>query len=896
MAEAERLVTAGKWADAERVLQPIAAVEEQNFRAYLLLGQARYKLGKLSDAARSLTTARMLRPADAQAAGLLGDVRYAQGDFQRAVQAYEQARANGADDAQTCYRLGLAYQRLGRTVDAQRTLYSAALQFPSDAPTIAALARVDLELGRASEAAYWFKKATALKPTDTGLFHEMIDALIKAGSLLSAQTELKSHLAAHPNDAEALRALAVVYTGLGLSVEARGVYARLQEIGALTQADRQALFANLIGGALWEKALAQYAYLIRSQDSDIHDAAGGAYAQLGRYDDAAAALLRAEALSPSRKRMRMLAGIYAAAGRHEQAYGLYSDLLADGNDPELIAAAAGSALKAGRVADGVALLNLLAATDPDSSGLRQLVAETAERAGDLREALKQWSIAAELESDEGQTARLALARIAAAAGYRTWALEQLGRLDPAGLSAGQLIEVALLANDLADGGAATKAAAAVLEADGARAEQYAAAGDLLLRWSAVDRGGRLPQRYTAAPSSTALADVYARWLIATGDPRKALSVSKRALAVDPRSPLLCATALEAGEAAGLWGPLADILTVALGEKADNPAAADALRLAWTKGYGVERAAAEMSALARLHPDSAALASAAGRALKEAGQWAAAAEYYTNLVDQHGRAAAAEAAECYIRDGRLAEARDVLVHSIPKTPGSETIASLAESAPLDAALDILTQDPGGVLYYITVAKLFAAADRAIEGIAFFDGLATGQHIAPARVAKAYLLYWKGDYPQAISDLQSLPASVSADPDAALLLAWAYLGAGNYVAAGGTAYGVISEDIVIRRGVHEVAGQAAKGMGDAEGALEHFCLALSTNPRSAVAADGIKELCRLRLVPYNSVRRELTQVYRYSEDPDPILQLAHGLSQLPGYERLGRWAGDRAETAR
>ncbi len=894
MAEAERLIASGKWADAERVLQPIAAADGQNFRAYLLLGQARYKQGNLADAARSLTTARMLRPDDADAARLLGDVRYAEGDLRRAVQAYEQARANGADDAQTWYRLGLAHQRLGRAVDAQQTLYAAALRFPTDAPIIAALARVDLELGRASEAAYWFKKATALKPSDTGLFREMIDALIQAGSLLTAQTELKSYLANHPNDAEALRSLARVYTGLGLSVEARDIYTKLQGIGALTQADRAALFANLIGGALWEQALAQYAHLVGSRDANIHDAAAGACAQLRRYDDAAAALLRAEAISPASSRRRMLAGIYSAAGRHEDAYRLYSDLLGNGNDTELIAATAGSAMKAGRSTEAIALLNLLAATDPDSSGLRQLVAETAERAGDLREALKQWSVAAELQTPDGQTSHLALARIAAAAGYRTWALEQLARLDLSRLPPEQLTGVALLANDLADGATVVKAATRVLEADGAEAAHYAAAGDMLLRWNSADRAGRLAQRYAAAQSDTALAEVYARWLIATGDPRKALSVCKRALSADPQSPFLCAATLDAGAAAGLWGPLADIFTVALGDKADNAVAADFLRLTWEKSHGVERAAEEMDALARLHPGSTALASAAGHALKEARRWAEAAEYYKSLVGKHGRSAAVEAADCYVRDGRLAKARNLLLQAIPDTAGKETIVRLAESAPLDAALELLTQQPGSVLYYLTVAKLFAAADQTSEGLAFFERLAAAERVPQAHVARAYLLYWKRDYAQAINDLQGLPSSVAADPDAALLLAWAYLGAGNYVAAKTTAYGVISDDVVTQRGVYEVAGQAAMKMGDAEGALDHFCLALSAGSRSAVAADGIRELCRTRMVPYSSIRRQLTQVYRYSEDPDPILQLARGLSQLPGFERLERWVRDRAST--
>ena len=242
-------------------------------------------------------------------------------------------------------------------------------------------------------------------------------------------------------------------------------------------------------------------------------------------------------------------------------------------------------------------------------------------------------------------------------------------------------------------------------------------------------------------------------------------------------------------------------------------------------------------------------------------------------------------------------RDALVAVRLKVDGGkiEEIEHLYDRDVDPAALELLTQQPGSVLYYLTVAKLFAAADQTSEGIAFFERLAGVERVPQAHVARAYLLYWKRDYAQAINDLQGLPTSIAADPDAALLLAWAYLGAGNYVAAKATAYGVISGDVVTQRGVYEVAGQAAMGMGDAEGALDHFCLALSAGSRSAVAADGIRELCRMRMVPYSSIRRQLTQVYRYSDDPDPILQLARGLSLLPGYERLERWVRDRASTA-
>jgi len=244
LAQAEKLIAAGQWAEAEQALLPLVAAAPGSFEAHLLLGQARYKQGKLSAAADSLSIARSLQPQNVPAVQLLGYVRFAQKHYATAGALLKYAVEHGASDALTRYRLGLAYQHTGETKQALDVFYRAVVRYPEEVPIVAALARLESKQGEHGKASYWFRKAVALRPDSTALFYEMIDALMASENYLRAQSELKQRLTRRPQDTECWHRLGEVYEKLGLSIAAQDVYLRLQTMGALRASEARSLLAS----------------------------------------------------------------------------------------------------------------------------------------------------------------------------------------------------------------------------------------------------------------------------------------------------------------------------------------------------------------------------------------------------------------------------------------------------------------------------------------------------------------------------------------------------------------------------------------------------------------------------------------------------------------------------
>ncbi len=895
LSQAEKLIAAGKWAEAEQALAQITAADPGNFKAHLLLGQARYKQGKLSLAAANLRMASHLRPDSVEAVQLLGYVRFAQDNYSDAIALLKSAIDRGGDNALTRYRLGLAYQRSGQHAKARVSFHAAALKYPKDVPILAALARLESRLGHTSEAAYWYRKAVALRPNDVSLFYEMTGALMAAENYLRAQVALKSYLAEHPNDAAGWRKLADVYEKLGLSLEAQAVYLKLEEMGALRAQERRALLEAYMRQGQWAEAARQYEKLSKQADADLHTVGGQVYANLGMWDQAIAALQKAVALAPTAKRCRLLADAYRAAGRYQEAYEAYGELLKTGADAGLLAAAADAALKSGQGEAALNLLKRLAATAPDDYELRTLVAEAAERARDLHEALAQWHVASELPEADDNESRLALARLGATAGYRTWALAQLQALVWAKMSAQQLVHAARLANALGDGQTAQQAAKSALAKQDAEPQWHAMAGELLMRTGTPEDLGGLESAWQKHSEDAELADVYARYLLQLRKYAKAIEVCRKGIVANPEQPDLYVTLIECCERYAHPQIATDLITAVLTCEGLNPVAADFLRIAYERSEGAERAAAEMLGLLRLHPESPALLATAGHALEKLEKWQEASELYERLIPERGTSAARDAAACYIKAGLLLRAKDVVAANLPAVAGAQPLADLGVSLPLDVAMRLLGAETDSVEFYLAAANIYAACNEADAGMGLFDQLVARDHAPQARAGKAYLLYRSGDYLAAVAELQQLPASDLADPQGGLLLAECYLGAGNFVAAMHTAQSVASDEPELDRRAAEIAAEAAERSGDAEGALAGFARLLLIAPGSAVAADGIEKLCSEKAVSLATVRHTLSEVYRYAQNPAAVLALGAKIAALPDYEDLQDWVQARRGAA-
>lgn len=899
IAQAEKLIAAGQWAQAEQALIPVVAADAGNFKAHLLLGRVRYKQGKLSASADSLSIARSLQPQNIPAVQLLGYVRFAQKSYSNAAALLNYAVEHGAGDALTRYRLGLAYQQAGETKQALDTFYRAAVKHPQDVPILAALARLESKQGNHARASYWFRKAVALRPDSAGLFYEMIDALMALENYLRAQSELKQHLALRPADTEGWHRLAEVYEKLGLSIEARDVYLRLQAMGDLRAPEARNLLAGHLRDGEWAAAVRLYRQFSDSPDPALHEAGALACIELGMWDEALAALHKAIAIKPTAKLRRTLAGTYQQAGRHDEAYLTYRELLKTETDEATLGAAAEAALRSGRTGAGLNLMKRLAATRPDNYEFRALVATTAERAAhDRGVALLQWYVASRLPDGDVAESRLKLAGIAMSAGYLSWARRQLHDLPWGRMSAEQLRDAAALADSLSDTETARTAAGALLHLDDAAPEQLAAAANILLAQGATDALDSLPQLREKHRKHGGLAEVCARWFLAVQDYEKAIRTCREAVALDPREPRLYATLIDCCERAGQPQLATDIITTVIGYEGFNPVAADFLRVAYERAGGPERAAAEMLALLRLHPDLPELLTSTAHALAANGDFREAAELYEKAIPNNG-AAALDAAGCYIKAGLLPRARDVIALAIPETPARRQLRKLIDTMPLEPpiveqAMALLEAAPDSVAFWIAAARLYEACDATAAGIVHCEHTVTTEDVPQALAGEAYLRCSTQDYAAAIATLGKLPAAAGADPEAMLLLAECHLAAGNLIAAGNTAESVPSLEPDVRRRAAEIAGQAAMRLGDGEAALADFARALIAGPISVAAAAGIEELCRNRAVSLFAVQRELGQAYRYAEKPAGVLALAAGIAQLPGYEKLQPWVDARRET--
>ncbi len=899
ISQAEQLAAAGQWAEAEQALIPVVAVNPADFGAQLLLGRARYKQGKLSAAADSLTIARSLQPHNVPAVQLLGYVRFAQKNYANASALLDYAVKHGCGDALTRYRLGLAYQHAGETQKALNTFYAAAVRHPNDVPVLAALARLESKQGNNANASYWFRKAVALRPDSAGLFYEMIDALMAAENYLRAQSELKQHLIRRPGDTESWHRLAEVYEELGLSIEARQVYLRLQKMGDLKAPERLKLLAGHLRYGEWTAAAELYRQFSHSPDADLHEAGAEAYIALGMWDEALAALQKALAIKPTAKLRRMLAESYQQAGRHDEAYLAFRELLKTEADEATLGAAAEAAFRSGRNEAGLNLMKRLAAGRPDSYDIRALVATSAERAAhDQGEALLQWYVASRLPDGDVAESRLKLAGIAASAGYLSWARRQVRDLPWQEMSAEQLCDAAGLADSLDDTETARTAAEAVLRRHDAQPEQLAVAANILLAHDAADALETLPKLCDKHPNHAELADVCARRFLALHDYDRAIQTCRRALALNPQEPRLYATLIRCCERAGEPQLAADVITTVIGYEGFNPVAADFLRVAYERAGGPERAAAEMLALLRLHPDLEELLTSAARALAASGDFRGAAELYEKAIPGNG-AAALEAAGCYIKAGLPARAREVIALAMPETPARAQLRKLIDTMPLEPptiekAMGLLKARPDGVAFWIAAAKLYEAADTTAAGIVHFEYMVIAEDVPQALAGEAYLRHSAEEHAAAIAALEKLAVSDRTDPEAMLLLAECHLAAGNLVAAGNAAASVPSAGPDVARRAAEIVGRAAMRLGDGEAALASFGRALIAGPISVAAAEGIEELCRNRAVSLFAVQRELGKAYRYAERPAGVLALAAAIAQLPGYEKLQPWVDARRET--
>jgi tetratricopeptide (TPR) repeat protein len=258
------------WRDTRRLYEHALAVTPSNAMAECTLGAALLDQGDVNAAIPHLEAAVRLTPDFAYAQEGLGRALVAAGRPDEAIPHLERSRSSlrsaTAHDA-----LGTAYMEVGRLDDAARE-FRAALQLdPSNDQALLHLGETLGNQGHYSEAQELLARAAARAPHDADRRRELAMALLLSNRVGEAIAEYERIVQEQPGDVDALTRLAWI--------RAAHPDPRYRD-----------------GGAALRDAQAAQA-VSRTPQAPVASALAAAYAELGRFDDAARAAEQALSLA-----------------------------------------------------------------------------------------------------------------------------------------------------------------------------------------------------------------------------------------------------------------------------------------------------------------------------------------------------------------------------------------------------------------------------------------------------------------------------------------------------------------------------------------------------------------------------------------------------------------------
>jgi DNA-binding NtrC family response regulator len=293
-AEALKRFERGDYSGADAALAPLLVLPgAEGARALAWQGHTLFFRGREAEAAAQYRRALAQDPSLWMAWFQLGSAAYSQGRFDEAVADFEQAADRDpklAGDplaglfqndpararAQAQLYLGLSFRGLGRPDDAEGALMAAIQLDPSDPLPHGVLGDLSMQAGRHSEAAERYRDALDQVRDEQGLRSLRNDlgvALFQAGDLEGAAEAFKAVLKDHPDDANAVHNLGMLYLKQGLGEELRK---DLSEFLKAEKADQLilGLTRSLVEGARGQAApLAEQTGLLGSSQAmrDVND-------------------------------------------------------------------------------------------------------------------------------------------------------------------------------------------------------------------------------------------------------------------------------------------------------------------------------------------------------------------------------------------------------------------------------------------------------------------------------------------------------------------------------------------------------------------------------------------------------------------------------------------------
>ncbi|MBM4017083.1 MAG: tetratricopeptide repeat protein [Planctomycetes bacterium] len=292
---------------------------------YSTWGVALMAEGRLEEAAAQFRTALGLKPDFAEALDNLGGCVLRQGRPDEAAAHFREAIRAQPRFVRAYANLGGALHQAGRYEDAVAPLQEALRLDPDLAAAHVNLAAVLVALGRTRQAEAHAREALRREPGLAPAHYNLGAALAGEGRLDEAAGHLREAVRLQPDYAEALGHLGVCLARQGNTREAAGHLAEalrrkpdmapaMDHLARIRAADPDAALRNGAEAvALAERACA----LTGRRDPECLDTLAAAYAEAGRFADAAAAAREASAMAAAQGRRDLAARINARRRQFE---------------------------------------------------------------------------------------------------------------------------------------------------------------------------------------------------------------------------------------------------------------------------------------------------------------------------------------------------------------------------------------------------------------------------------------------------------------------------------------------------------------------------------------------------------------------------------------------------
>jgi Flp pilus assembly protein TadD len=292
---ANALVRKGQTDDAIGHYQQALQLKPDDAKSHYNLGVAFLQKGNVDDAITQFEATLRLKPDDTIVRNNLANAFFQKGDVDRAISEFQHVLQLKPDDAKAHYNLGMALLQKGDADQAIARLRKALQLQPDDVVVRNNLGNILFQQGDVDEAIAQFQKVLQLKPDDAKAHFNLGNALLKQGSVDEAISHFQKSLEIKSDGAEAEFCLGSALLQKGSESEAILHFQRALQINPDYSEARNDLAwelatspqAALRNGPQAVELAERANQLADGKDVDILDTLAAAYAEAGRFEDAA---------------------------------------------------------------------------------------------------------------------------------------------------------------------------------------------------------------------------------------------------------------------------------------------------------------------------------------------------------------------------------------------------------------------------------------------------------------------------------------------------------------------------------------------------------------------------------------------------------------------------------